>query len=111
MNVVFTGPAFDEIGKPINRADLIDACSKVGITVHKQFGITAQLLVASRIDTCKARAAALRGAALMTYPQFIERFLEGTPIEKKGPRNKYVDAFKAVKAYVPLPPLAEEYML
>jgi hypothetical protein len=56
------------------------------------------MLVASRIDTAKASKAADRGITIMTYPEFIATFLAGVTIPKNGTANRYVDAFRAVRA-------------
>ena len=99
MNVVFTGPAFDSKGTSIVRADLTAACKKRGgWSVQSRVDQTTQLLVASRIDTVKASSAANRGIAIMTYPEFITTFLQDVAIPCNGASNKYVDAFRAVKA-------------
>ena len=93
MNVVFTGPAFDSDGNSIVRADLTYACiCKGGITVQDRVDGMTEALVASRSDTVKAKNAVLRGLKVMTYPQFITRFLDGVPISNKGKPNKYVDS-------------------
>ncbi len=99
MNVVFTGPAFDSDGLSIVRSDLSYACiQKGGIVVQPRVDATTNLLVASRIDTVKAGKAADRGITIMTYPEFIETFLSGVTIPRNGTANRYVDAFRAVKA-------------
>jgi hypothetical protein len=99
MNVVFTGPAFDAEGASIVRADLTYAVIKRGgIVVQPRVDAATDLLVASRIDTVKASQPADNGIAIMTYPEFIATFLEGVTIPKNGAANRYVDAFRAVKA-------------
>lgn len=99
MKVVFTGPAFDAQGNSIVRADLTYACiEKGGIEVQPRVDALTDLLVASRIDTVKAGKAADRGITIMTYPEFIHNFLGGVTIPANGPANRYVDAFRAVRA-------------
>ena len=105
MNVVFTGPAFDTDGASIVRADLTYACIKRGgIVVQPRVDAETDMLVASRIDTAKAGKAADKGITIMTYPEFIAAFLTGVTIAKNGAANRYVDAFRAVKAsFLPNP--------
>jgi hypothetical protein len=105
MNVVFTGPAFDKNCQSIFRADLTYACTvKGGITVQNRVDSSTDLIVASRIDTVKARAASIVWhLPIMSYPQFIERFLGDVEIERNGTRNKYVDAFEHVTSFASTP--------
>ena len=99
MNVVFTGPAFDTDGASIVRADLTYACIKRGgLVVQPRVDAETDMLVASRIDTVKASKAADKGLTIMTYPEFIATFLTGIAIPKNGAANRYVDAFRSVKA-------------
>jgi hypothetical protein len=99
MNVVFTGPAFDENGQAIVRADLTYACTcKGGIVVQTGVDARTHLLVASRIDTVKAAKAADRGIVVITYPEFIATYLSNVDIPRNGSSNRYVDAYKAVRA-------------
>ena len=99
MNVAFTGPAFDTDGASIVRADLAYACiQRGGIVVQPRVDAATNLLVASRIDTVKASKAADKGITIMTYPEFIATFLPGVAIPRNGTANRYVDAFRAVKA-------------
>ena len=99
MKVVFTGPAFDALGNSIVRSDLTYACiAKGGITVQPRVDAFTDLLVASRIDTVKAGKAANRGIAIMTYPEFIHTFLKDAAIPANGAANRYVDAFRVVRA-------------
>lgn len=92
MNVVFTGPAFDSSGRSVIRADLTYACIEKGYLVV-QSGIQADtdILVASRLDTVKAKHAAIRGVKVYTYPEFIAQYLSGVPIKAGGVANKYTD--------------------
>lgn len=92
VNVVFTGPAFDPAGQSVLRADLIAACSVKGnLNVQKAVRADTDVLVASRADTTKARAAEGRGIAVLTYGDFIAHFLAGVPIEKVGAFDHHVD--------------------
>lgn len=78
LNVVFTGPAFDKNGNSVLRADLAYACTlKGGIAVQNAVKPDTNVLIASRKDTVKAKAADQRGVAVFTYPEFISRFLAG----------------------------------
>jgi len=90
--VVFTGPATDLSGKPILRDNLVKACGRVpGLEVQKSVRRDTTLLVASRHDTVKAKAASSRGIPVMTYPQFIGTYLRGIAIESGGEANPYTD--------------------
>ncbi len=92
LNVVFTGPAFDNAGQSVVRESLIAACQKKGtINVLPRVTSGTSLLVASRKDTSKARNAADRGIPVMTYPEFITRYLGDVTIEKGAKPNKYSD--------------------
>lgn len=92
LAVVFTGPAVDNAGRAITRAALTNACKQVGaFEVHPSIRATTQLLVASRKDTVKARRAQERGLPVLTYPEFINRYLREVPIESSGPFNPYID--------------------
>jgi len=92
MNVVFTGPAFDGNGNSIVRSSLVYACTCKGIMVQNRVDGLTEALVASRTDTVKAMNAYARGLKVMTYPQFISRFLEGAVMPTNGKPNKYVDS-------------------
>lgn len=91
MNVVFTGPAFDSQGNSIVRSELSYACLLRGIAVQASVRGDTQMVVASRCDTVKAKNASIRGLKVMTYPEFIDSFLEGMEIKKGGLANKWVD--------------------
>lgn len=91
MKVVLTGPAIDGCGKPILRANLIEACRKAGIEVQSRVGADTNLLVASRSDTVKAKAAASRGVPVITYPQFVAAYLRGIEIKEGGRPNPFTD--------------------
>ena len=85
VNVVFTGPAFDASGNSVVRADLIAACSVKGnLSVQKAVRPDTDVLVASRYDTTKARAARQRGLAVLDYGEFITNFLQGVSIKVSG---------------------------
>lgn len=71
MNVVFTGPAYDGHGNAILRADLVIAAQAKGHTVFPSIHRGAELVVASRIDTVKARKAVEWGVPVLDYPAFI----------------------------------------
>lgn len=90
--VVFTGPAVDNAGRSITRAALTNACMKVGaFEVHPAIRANTELLVASRKDTVKARRAEERGLPVLTYPEFINRYLKEVEIESVGTFNPYTD--------------------
>jgi hypothetical protein len=91
MNVVFTGPAFDNAGNSIVRDNLIAACAKQGFCVQSAIKASTQLVVASRTDTIKAMGAAARGMAVLSYPSFIAHYLDGVEIAKGGEPNHYTD--------------------
>jgi hypothetical protein len=74
FRVVLTGPAHDVAGNAILRADLIYACTIAGIMVEQSMSALTNMLVASRVDTVKARKAAERGLAVMDYPSFLQHF-------------------------------------
>lgn len=90
LNVVFTGPAFDSAGQSILRANLIAACEP---TMHVQHSMSkdTNLLVASRTDTVKAKMAVQRGIKVMSYPEFLARYLVGVEIPTEGVPNKFTD--------------------
>lgn len=92
VNVVFTGPAFDTAGQSVLRADLIAACETKGnLNVQKAVRADTDVLVASRSDTSKARAAEGRGIAVLTYGDFVSHFLTGVEIKRAGVFDKHVD--------------------
>lgn len=92
MKVVFTGPAFDNTGHSIVREDLIAACAGTGkFQVQASVRKDTELVVASRTDTVKAKAASARGLTVLTYPQFINRFLAGVELNRGSRPNKFTD--------------------
>jgi hypothetical protein len=93
MNVVFTGPAIDGYRHSVVRADLISACAHKG-NLHVQSSVRGDtdVLVASRTDTVKAKAAHARGIAVFTYPEFISRFMGSVELKRGSKPNHYVDA-------------------
>ena len=92
MNVVFTGPAFDNSGHSIVRDNLIAACMKKGnFNVQPCVKATTDMVVASRLDTAKAKGAAQRGLAVLGYPEFINKFLRGVDVASGGKPNHYTD--------------------
>lgn len=98
LNVVFTGPAFDCQGRSVSRDNLIAACSAKGsIHVQKAVRPDTNVLVASRADTVKARAAADRGIAVLEYGDFIANFLKGVPIVVGVAPHAYVDVVPKAK--------------
>lgn len=90
QNVVFTGPAFDNHGRAVLRANLI-AASEASGRFRVQSAVTAatQILVASRTDTVKAKKAAALGVEVMTYPEFIGRELAGVDLKIGVTPNAY----------------------
>lgn len=91
LSVVFTGPAFDNDGRSILRDDLAAAAQKAGITVANRVTTGTNILVASRTDTIKALTASQRGVAVLTYPEFINRYLKEVEITKGAKPNRYTD--------------------
>jgi hypothetical protein len=92
LNVVFTGPAFDNAGHAVVRADLIEACKATGkFAVQSAVKPNTDLLVASRTDTVKAKAAAAKGLEVITYPQFIRSFLSNVELKTGAKPNRYTD--------------------
>ena len=91
MNVVFTGPAFDGSGQSILRAHLASACMAKGLNIQPSVKATTDLVIASRKDTVKATGAAKRGLKVLTYPEFINRYLSGVEIATGGKPDKYTD--------------------
>lgn len=90
VNVVFTGPATYQ-GMPIVRADLISYVAQNGYRVQSSVRPTTDMLVASRCETVKARAAYERGITVLTYGDFLDR-LGGAPTPSGAPANAYTDA-------------------
>ena len=92
MNVVFTGPAVDGNGCSLVRSALAYACLQKGnLRVQNSVQRDTDVLVASRVDTVKAKKASERGMAVFTYPEFINRFLKGVDLPTGGKPNKYAD--------------------
>ena len=96
MYVVFTGAAHDAEGHPILRADLKKAAQQIGFRVLDNWTPAAQLLVASRIDTVKAKHAAERRIPVLTYPEFLAVLAKqgATPTlaaDSKAAANDFVD--------------------
>lgn len=89
LNVVFTGPAQDEAGNSVLRDDLKKLALEKGYVIQGSVQRTTQILVASRTDTVKARAALAKGLLVVTYPQFIRSL--GGVVAKDGRRNVWVD--------------------
>lgn len=90
IRVVFTGPAFDSAGHSILRFDLLTACTGIA-NVQGSVQADTDYVVASRTDTVKAKKAAARGIKVLTYPEFIARFLSGVTIPTGGKPCKYTD--------------------
>jgi NAD-dependent DNA ligase len=98
LNIVFTGPAHNAKGKLVLRADLIVAARKAGFVVQSAVGASTELLVASRTDTRKARAAKARGIKMTTYPEFLRRRLR-KPVKPTGAKfNPWTDRTSAGSA-------------
>jgi hypothetical protein len=91
VNVVFTGPAYDGSGHSILRAHLASATIAQGLKVQPSVMASTDLLIASRKDTVKAAGAMQRGVKVLTYPEFINRYLSGQAIATGGKPNKYTD--------------------
>jgi len=110
VNVVFTGPAFDASGNTVVRSDLIAACSVRGnLSVQKAVRPDTDVLVASRYDTTKARAARQRGIAVLGYDEFIENFLKGVPLKLSGNTGGSVGAHPTKKTVKVLPGDLEDF--
>jgi hypothetical protein len=97
LNVVFTGPAFDTNGQSIIRANLIAACQKTGLFVQPAVKATTDVLVASRKDTVKAKTDKERGLKVLTYPEFISKFLAEVEIMSGGKPDKWCDAIAEIQ--------------
>jgi len=92
LQVVFTGPAIDGEGYSITRANLEKACSATcSVTMQNRVDSVTDLLVASRMDTVKALQAAAKGVTVLTYPEFISRYLKGVNVVRGGIPNRYTD--------------------
>jgi hypothetical protein len=72
---------------------LISACAEKG-KLHVQSSVRGDtdVLVASLTDTVKAKAAHARGVAVLTYPEFISRFMRNVELKRGSKPNHYVDA-------------------
>lgn len=90
LKVVFTGPAVDRNGKSVVRADLVEACIKLGIIVQTRVGADTNLLVASRTDTVKARAAV--SIPTVDYPTFITWIFGGSIDATGRDADPFVDS-------------------
>ena len=92
LNVVFTGPAFDNGGHAVVRADLIAACKATGkFAVQSSVRTDTDLLVASRTDTVNAKSAKERGIEVLSYPQFIRSFLSDVDLKRGAKPDKFTD--------------------
>jgi hypothetical protein len=101
INAVFTGPAYDGTGHAIIRDNLIAACLTTGaITVAPRISCSTDVLVASRKDTVKAKAAAARGIPVLTYPEFIQSYLKLTKVPTGAKPNAYTDC---IDTDIPVP--------
>lgn len=91
-HVVFTGPAKFN-GEPVVRSDLTSAAVKAGYVVRDKVDAQTNLLVASRTDTVKAKAAEAMGITVIDYQMFgVILQQAGQPILKSGEKpNPYVD--------------------
>lgn len=97
INVVFTGPASDAENSPILRADLTAAAVEAGMTVQRAVRADTHMLVASRVDTVKAREAAHRGLVVVSYPTFLAMLGRET-IPQQGALDLWVDSKPVVMA-------------
>lgn len=92
MNIVFTGTAYDRKGTQILRADLASHAEDLGYTVQRSVQKSTQMLVASRVDTVKARKAEQAGIEVIDYPTFLEGYLYVDTIPASGSKpERYVD--------------------
>jgi len=92
LNVVFTGPATDSSNRPVIRRDLVAAVEAKGFTVQGSIRTSTTILVASRIDTVKAKSARDRKLTVTTYAAFIDAVLGGeVPKCEATAPNKYTD--------------------
>ena len=92
LKVVFTGPAVDNAGNSVIRDNLIHACHQTGsMKVQPRVDKATDFLVASRTDTTKALAAYQKGVTVLTYPEFINRYLNGIEIVHAGKPSRYTD--------------------
>lgn len=74
MNIVFTGAATFK-GERVMRDDLKRMAAQRGFTVQSMVSASTDILVASRDDTRKARAAVALGVKVLTYPGFCKCYL------------------------------------
>ena len=117
LNVVFTGPASNKAGKALVRANLIAACHTTGrLAVQEDVKADTDLVVASRADTVKARAAAARGLKVVSYQAFLAEHLVNVAIPTDGAWSWFTDASSEPKRERAQPAdgavgLAEEYVL
>ncbi len=84
LTLCFTGPAVDHRGNSVLRADLKARAEDFGFVVKGSVTQAVQVLVASRIDTVKARKAKDRGMIVITYPDFIQQSLGGSVPHQEG---------------------------
>ncbi|MBY0560042.1 hypothetical protein [Hyphomicrobium sp.] len=91
MRIVFTGPAIDGNGNTILRANLAAACLKADLSIQPAVRQDTEILVASRTDTVKAKAAAARGLEVIGYPEYINKYLSGVKLPTSGRANIYTD--------------------
>lgn len=85
--VVFTGPAVDGSGNTVVRAALAAACAQKSIEVQASVRPNTDILVASRLDTLKAKRAASTGMKVIGYPEFINQYLCGVCVPVSGRAN------------------------
>lgn len=90
-SVCFTGPAFDALGQSVLRADLIKSAQELGFVIHPAVRPTTQMLIASRVDTVKAKKAKAQGVEVLSYPHFIMVYLHGSVAKSDGQPAPYVD--------------------
>lgn len=100
-NVVFTGPAIDGAGNFIVRADLVLLCGSHAINVQHAVRSDTDILVASRGDTVKAKRAAACGKMVMTYSQFLAKFLPDLKVPRNSAPSRYVDMMTATISPAP----------
>ncbi len=101
LNIVLTGTATDELGQPVVRADLEAACKQAGFTVRKEFPKgTPYTLVASRLDTVKAKKALAVGVMPWSYKDLLATLKQmGAELKKTGAApDPWVDAKPKMQA-------------
>ena len=117
LNLVFTGAASNKAGKALVRGNLIAACRNTGrLAVQEGVKADTDLVVASRADTVKARAAAARGLKVVSYQAFLAEHLLNVAIPTDGAWSWFTDASSEPKREKAQPAdgaagLAEEYVL